>query len=329
MNSRERFRKTMQFGTPDRVPYFEEGIRTEVLRAWKKQGLSSEREFARMFPSDKREEIELELEPMPRPKRWPASRSELGMLRKGLNPEESRRWPADWKKRVRSWRQRNDVLMLRVHRGFFLSMGVYDWKRFVDVAMLTIEDPEFVRECMRIQGEFAAQMAERVLDEVEIDAAVFTEPIGGNDRPLISPAMYEDFVLANHEPLLSLLRRRQVETIIFRTFANSRLLIPSILKCGFNCLWACEVDIEAMDYRELRREFGRDLRLIGGIDLDVLRCNRDAIRREIEEKVPPLLADGGYIPLADGRVREDVAFENYTYYRQILAQMTERTEPPP
>jgi hypothetical protein len=319
----------MQYGSPDRVPYFEEGIRSEVLRAWKKQGLSSESEFARMFPCDKREEIELESDPMRRLKRWPASRPELAMLRKRLDPEEPRRWPADWKKRVRGWRKRDEVLMLRVHRGFFLSMGVFDWNRFVDVAMLTIEDPEFVRECMRIQGEFAAQMAERVLNEVEIDAAVFTEPIGGNDRPLLSPVMYEDFVLANHEPLLSLLKRHGVETIIFRTFANSRLLIPSILKWGFNCLWACEVNIEAMDYRELRSEFGRELRLIGGIDLDVLRRDRDALRQEIEEKVPPLLADGGYVPLADGRVREDVPFENYVYYRRLLEQVTERTEPRP
>jgi uroporphyrinogen decarboxylase len=212
--------------------------------------------------------------------------------------------------------------MLRVHRGFFLSMGVHDWSRLTDVARLAIEDPEVVRETMRIQGEFATQMVKRVLHEVEIDAAVFTEPIGGNDRPLISPRMYEDFVLKSQEPLLALLKQHRVETIIFRTFANSRLLIPSILKWGFNCLWACEVNIDAMDYRHIRREFGRDLGLIGGIDLDVLRGDKEAIRREIEEKVPPLVTDGGYVPLADGRVREDVPFANYAYYRQLLKQIT-------
>jgi hypothetical protein len=161
-----------------------------------------------------------------------------------------------------------------------------------------------------------------VLREVEIDAAVFTEPIGGNDRPLISPRMYEDFVLASYEPILEVLRRYRVETIVFRTFANARVLMPSVLKWGFNCLWACEVNVEAMDYRGLRREFGRDLRLIGGIDLDALREDKEAIRREIEEKVPPLIADGGYVPLADGRVREDVPFENYVYYRRLLERVT-------
>jgi hypothetical protein len=40
------------------------------------------------------------------------------------------------------------------------------------------------------------------------------------------------------------------------------------------------------------------------------------------EKVPPLLDSGGYIPLADGRVREDVLYENYLYYRELLADVT-------
>ncbi len=93
-------------------------------------------------------------------------------------------------------------------------------------------------------------------------------------------------------------------------------MIPSILKWGFNCLWACEVNLEAMDYRDLRQEFGRELRLIGGIDLDALRHDKAAIRREVEEKVPPLVTSGGYIPLGDGRVRPDVPLENYVYYHR-------------
>ena len=78
-----------------------------------------------------------------------------------------------------------------------------------------------------------------------------------------------------------------------------------------------------MDYRDLRQKFGRELRLIGGIDLDVLRRDKKAIRREVEEKVPPLVVDGGYVPLADGRVRIDVPFENYVYYRQLLQKVVQ------
>ena len=312
----------MHYGEPDRVPYFEEGIRREVIRKWRKQGLPKDADISQMFPSDQREVIELDLEPRPNFTKWPTSRSDLKELFRRLLPYGRGRLPRGWAKRVLNWKNRDHVLMLRVHRGFFLSMGVRDWRRFAELMDLLVDDPDFVREAMAIQGEFAAGLAQRVLQDVTVDAVLFSEPIGGNYGPLISPRMYEDMVLRSYEPVFHVLTEYGVEAIIFVTYANARVLVPSILKWGFNCLWACEVNLEAMDYGHLRREFGRDLRLIGGIDLDALRRDKEAIRREVEEKVPPLVADGGYVPLADGRVRSDVPYENYVYYRKLLEKIT-------
>jgi hypothetical protein len=313
----------MVYGTPDRVPYFHEGMEEDVIQEWRKQGLPSRADLYEMFSYDPREEIEPDLEPHLGLRSWPSSMSELDKLQRALNPNEHARLPRRWNNLVHGWRTRDYPLFLRVHRGFFLSMGVYSWKRFKEVMYLTLRDPQFVREAMRIQGDFSALIAERALKEVELDAAVFVEPIAENHGPLISPKMYEDLVLKSYEPVLAVLRRYRVETIIFLTFANTRLFIPSILKCGFNCLWACEVSQKDMDYRDLRREFGRDLRLIGGIDLDVLRLDQETIKREVYEKVPPLLSDGGFVPLADGRVRKDIPLENYLYYRRLFEEVTQ------
>lgn len=321
MNSRQRFRETMGYGSPDRAPYFEEGIRDEVIEVWRTQGLPQGMPVSEMFPSDPRVEIEIDLDPRPDFTRWPASSSDLDDLRQRLDPDDPDRLPDDWPNQVRALNSGDVCTMLQVHHGFFLSMGVYAWSRFTEVMHLLMDDPDFVSEYMSVVGHAAARLTERVLSDVHIDAAVFSEPIGGNDRPLISPKMYERFVLTSYEPVLAVLRRHGVETIIFRTYANARILIPSILKWGFNCLWACEVNVRAMDYRDLRREFGRDLRLIGGIDLDAIRRGREAIRREVEDKVPALLDDGGYVPLVDGRVREDVSFEDYAFYRRLLERV--------
>ncbi len=40
--------------------------------------------------------------------------------------------------------------------------------------------------------------------------------------------------------------------------------------------------------------------------------------------MPPLLAQGGYVPLADGRVRANVPLENYLYYRRLLQTTVRR-----
>jgi hypothetical protein len=322
MNSRQRLRETFSYGRPDRVPYFEESIREDVISSWHRQGMPKDADPSRMFPADRLEELEPDLEPRPQLVSWPGSVGGLARFRRSLDPDTPGRFPGDWHAQVRRWRARDHVLMAEVHRGFFLSMGVDGWGRFSRVASLLRDKPRLVHGYMEIQGDFAARMAEKLLREVEIDAAVFSEPIGGNTGPLISPRMYEEFVLTSYEPVFDVLASHNVEIVIFRTYANARLLLASCLKRGFNCLWASEVNTAEMDYRDIRKEFGRDLRLIGGIDLDALRHGREAIRREIMEKVPPLLDSGGYVPLADGRVREDVPYENYVYYRELLAEVT-------
>ena len=324
MTSRQRFYETMNFGISDRVPYFEEGIRKEVLEHWYKQGLSRNQNLFDLFPTDHFEEIQLNINPLPEINNWPTSYEELSLLNERLNPNNQERFPINWEQIVSRTSKKDKAVFLRVHRGFFQSMGIYKWDRFSEVMYMLLEKPEFVHQAMAIHGEFVANFFDRVLSEIKVDAAIFTEPIGGNEGPLISPEMYEEFALRSYRPLLDVLHKYGISTIIIRTYANSRILIPILVENGFNCLWACETNIQAMDYRELRKEFGHELRLIGGIDLDALRYGKEAIHYEIEEKVPPLIADGGYIPLADGRIRKDISFENYLYYRKLLEKVIDR-----
>lgn len=321
MNSRQRFCETMAYGRPDRVPFFEEGVRANVIQAWEKQGLPAGVPLTELFPFDQRVEIFPELESHPRLKDWPEDRSQLGALKKSLDPNDPWRLPERWPEVVSSHAKREEPLILRVHRGLYQTLGVTGWRRFEEVNFLLMDKPLLVREMLEIQAEFAAQLVEMVLSEVTVDAAIFSEPINGDSGPLISPKMFEEFVALSYEPILKVLREYGVQTIIFRTYANGRILLPVIMRWGFNCLWASEVNLEAMDYSRIREEYGRDLRLIGGIDVDVLRQDKMAIQREIEEKAPPLLASGGFIPLADGRVRAVVPYQNYVYYRQLLAQV--------
>ncbi|MCJ7700080.1 MAG: hypothetical protein MUO62_00720 [Anaerolineales bacterium] len=319
MNNKERFYETVHYGSPDRIPYFEEGIRSETLEAWRAGGLPAEFDLQDQFPADGREEIKLDVEPHPWFEVWPSSFKDLDALRERLDPQDDSRLPENWD--IEGLRNRDDVLMVRVHEGLFLTMGVEDGASFTRLMYQMADQPDFVREYMRIQGEFAASLAERVLKEVNFDALVFSEPIGDNNGALISPRMYEDLVMPSYEPLLNLARRYGVRTLICRTYANMKVLIPSLLKWGIDCLWACEVEPSVMNYPALRSEFGRDLKLIGGIDLDALREGKDAIERAMDE-IAPLVVDGGFIPLADGRVRADVPYENYVYYRELLREMT-------
>jgi hypothetical protein len=321
VNGQERFAKTLMFEAADRPPLFEDGIREEVIRRWYAQGMSKQDNLESLFRFDHREEIESNLEPLPNPTHWPKSIRGFNKLSVRLDPYDPQRLPDGWDKKVIEWKTRDYPLILRVHRGYFLSMGVHGWHRFTDAIQLLVDDPQLVESWMNTYSKFTSRLVERILREVQVDAALFSEPIGGNNGPLISPAMYSSFVLNSYKPILEVLNSFGVNTIIYRTYANTRALLPSVAKTGFTCLWACECNPQAMDYREIRQEFGKDLSLIGGIDSDSLRQTKEDINRAVMEVVP-LLKDGGFIPLADGRVREDVPFDNYLYYRKLLEAIT-------
>jgi hypothetical protein len=322
MNSRQRFRATLQNEKPDRIPYLEEGIREDVINAWRIEGFPPDTGLVQFFDLDPRVEIEPELDPLPYETHWPNNCVDLTEFRQHLNPDDPRRLPVDWVELKNSWRNRDRILILRVHRGFFLSLGVDDWQRFSQVMFLIKDNPFFIQELLKLQAELAAQVADRILQQIGVDAALFSEPISANHGPLISPKMYREMVLASYQPLLRVLEKHQISAIILRTYANSRQLLPEIVKAGFNCLWAVECPQNDMDYRSIRAEYGQQLRLIGGINVNVLREGEKAIRQEVEEKVPELMSSGGYIPLLNGRVRAGVSFRNYRYYRHILKQVT-------
>jgi len=277
--------------------------------------------LSELFAIDERDEIEPDLYPSPDLESSPTTLGSLDALHDALNPDDPARLPDDWDTLVPRWRNRQQTVMLRVHRGFFQSIGVHDWRRFYQMILLVKDEPYIVRKMLEIQGEFNARITERVLRDVQVDAAVFSEPIGDNNGPLISPRTYRELVLPTYQPVLEVLQRFNVQTIILRAFANIYPLIPDLLNAGINCLWVVEIRAQEMDYPRLRSEFGRDLRLIGGIDLDVLREDRESIRRELEEKVPLLLEQGYYAPLLDGRVRENVPWQNYCYYRELLERL--------
>jgi len=311
----------MRRGAPDRVPLFGEGIRPGVFKEWKQWGLKTEKDLASKFAYDRREEIYLDLDPHPSLDKWPTSMAELETLRASLDPDDPIRLPDNWRKRAKGLQARDYPLMLRVHEGLFLTLGVMGWDRFEEVMYLLTDEPDFVTELMNLHGEFAAKLTDRILQDVSVDAVVFSEPLGGNDGPLVSPKMHEQYVLESLQPLMTVIEKHAIETVILRTYANTRIILPGAVKYGINCLWACEVEPSAMDYLDIRRQFGNDLRLIAGIDLDTLLGDKDSIRREMERVVPPLLDQGGYVPLLDGRVREYTPHDNYQYYRELLGEM--------
>ena len=320
MNSRQRFLAILHGEQPDHPPLFLEGLRDDVLLAWHSQGMPAGSDLEQLFFYDQFEQLDPDVYPRPAIADWSTPHKLLPLLRKRLDPDDPHHLPEDWHRLVKSWKERQHPLFLRLHPGLLLSLGIEEWRSFAPALLRLVDQPDFVHQILAIQADFAARLVEQVLRQVDVDGVIFSEPIAGNHGALISAQMYRTFALQSYAPIFEVLHACQVPAIIWRSYANPTRLLPEVVQYPFNALWLCETPPGTLPPARLRELAGPDITLIGGIDSDVLRQTPQAIRQAIAE-VQPLAAQGHFIPLADGRVRADVPYDHYLFYRHELERV--------
>jgi uroporphyrinogen decarboxylase len=92
-----------------------------------------------------------------------------------------------------------------------------------------------------------------------------------------------------------------------------------MMEGGINCLFPFEVNGCAHP-AVLLNEYGKDLRIMGGVDKIELGKGPAAIKAYLETLVP-LVERGGYIPFCDHRCPPDVKPEYYIYYLDLKEKM--------
>jgi len=91
------------------------------------------------------------------------------------------------------------------------------------------------------------------------------------------------------------------------------------LEGRINCLFPFEV-AGCAHPRELLDQYGKKLRIMGGVDKLQLGKGPEAIKMYLES-LAPMVARGGYIPFCDHRCPPNVTVEDYLYYLDLKERM--------
>jgi uroporphyrinogen decarboxylase len=69
-----------------------------------------------------------------------------------------------------------------------------------------------------------------------------------------------------------------------------------------------------------RKQYGPEIRGVGGMDKRVFARDRAAIETEVQ-RLKPLIELGGYVPCPDHRIAPDSKWENVQYYCDRMHQV--------
>ena len=214
------------------------------------------------------------------------------------------------------WRLR-DCVVCPFPRGSSGPSGFYSllrqWMGTVNTSYAFYDQPDLVHEILEFWSDFLLAILEKVVDRVNFDVFHFFEDFAGKSGPLFSPDSFDEFFAPRYRKIVSYVKGKGIDVVTFDSDGNIDVLIPRLIDCGIDVILPLEI-AAGMDPAPLRGKYGDRIALQGGIDKRALIQGKDAIDRELENRLPGLLTQGGFIPHIDHAIPPDVPLENFLYY---------------
>jgi hypothetical protein len=196
-----------------------------------------------------------------------------------------------------------------------------EWVGMEPLCLMMIDDPEFVALMADFWRRFTLQVLETILRRVRVDALMISEDMAYKAHSMISPAMARRFLQPTYMSWHELLRSYDVPLYDMDSDGQIEELIPIWIESGMNCCNPIEV-AAGNDIVAFRRRFGRQMAYHGGIDKRAIAVGGETMRAEVLRVVPPLFAEGGFIPGCDHGVPPDISWPAFLDYTRLLAELT-------
>jgi uroporphyrinogen decarboxylase len=194
--------------------------------------------------------------------------------------------------------------------GFFGSlrnlMGVQN------LCVAFYDQPRLIERMMEERADRVIEITGEVLKHARFETFWFWEDMAYKGGPLVGPDLFRKFAFRHYQRVCDWLRGQGIEHIGLGSDGKIDSLIPVWLDAGITLLWPFEVQ-SGMDVLKVRRQYGKRLGIMGGLDKRVLAKGGPVMRAEVD-RVMPLIEEGGYIPELDHSVPPGVSWANFCDY---------------
>ena len=234
-----------------------------------------------------------------------------------MQPDDPRRfqsqdpWTKTW---IDKWTHPDRDYPLSIYAGSLYGRQ-RQWFGLVRVSEVIYDDPKLFEEIVETCADIAIALIERMCGELGLrpEAANMWEDMCYRAGPLISPKTFKQVLVPHYRRIVDTLHRYDVDVVSLDCDGKIDKLVPLWLEAGVNCMFPLEIGTWGADPIEYRKEYGRDLLIMGGFNKRILAGRKRDITAEVE-RLAPLVEEGGFIPFCDHLVPPDVPLGNYIHY---------------
>lgn len=215
---------------------------------------------------------------------------------------------------ARKLRQQTDRAIIYLFGGalFELGLSLYRIDTFL---MFLAANPQRAHEFLGRLVEMHMASLERLLGAVGpyIDVILFSDDLGMQNGPIMSPAMYQEFFLPGHRRMWQRAKELADVKVMLHSCGGIRPLLPDLIDAGMDTTNPVQISCAGMDAAGLKRDFGDRLTFWGsGCDTHFYlpRGTPEEIRRHVREQVSILAPGGGFVFQQIHNILADVPPEN-------------------
>ena len=246
-------------------------------------------------------------------------------LKDRFRPDTPGRLPADWQETCAQAKTTD----LPVYAGD-LPIGFYGGMRELlgteGFSLMLYDDPGLVREMLDTMCDHWIDFYARVYADAPFDYFFVWEDMCYRNGPLVSPAIFREFLLPRYQRLTSAIKGLGCKLVMVDSDGDMRQLVPLWMAGGVDITFPWETQF-GLDIRTVREQFPT-LGIMGGIDKSALAKGRTGVDEELE-KTPFMLERGRYMPGIDHEVPPEVGWDAFRYYCERLRDLVWKHPPRP
>jgi len=233
-----------------------------------------------------------------------------------LQPDEAR-IPHDFKEQVEKAIKSDTPIS--VNTGSMVGW-IRNWMGIENFSYLCYDDRDTLADMVDTISNLVCWALDFILPKVKVDCGWGWEDICFRTGPLISPEIFKEVAVPGYRKIADKMLEYGVDLYVVDSDGMIDHLVPHWLEGGVNIMFPIEIGAWKADPMAFRKKYGKELRIIGGIDKLVIPKGKMAIDEEIQRRLP-LMKDGGFVPLPDHLITPETPLENYKYYLERIREL--------